>query len=370
MAQFTTSFSLDVFANENSGCSIPQNISIQTTAAAMSVPCVTEDSGTCPSLSTTTGQLDHEFIINKMDVAVEMAIMSCSLPGEVSYEMTFKLDSIDLSANDSLVFDLYCLDNLGMPTTLVDTFTVQGPLTKGMTYAYRDTFTNSCDLSNGVMVVLQNTSGLGQEQCFCEESSLIMDPIECLYDYGDLPDMGFGTLVGDYQTLYQNNGPVHLIVPGLLLGALVDDELDGSPNSLAIGDDLNGDDEDGFGIMASMNIQTGITLNIPLDAVNNTGTTAHVEAWIDWNGDGDFNDIGEMIANLDDSLGPFPAYISTTIPASMPLNQDVGVRIRISHMDNMTPYGVALSGEIEDYVIRKECPAGDCHQLEVRLIRQ
>ena len=57
-----------------------------------------------------------------------------------------------------------------------------------------------------------------------------------------------------------------------------------------------------------MAITAGRIINLPLDIVNTTGIPAHLEAWIDWNGNGEF-DAEEMIADLtDDGAGDFGQY--------------------------------------------------------------
>ena len=58
-------------------------------------------------------------------------------------------------------------------------------------------------------------------------------------DYGDAPDP-------TYPTLAASNGASHTIVAGVRMGALVDSEQDGQPNTAATGDDIaNSADEDG-----------------------------------------------------------------------------------------------------------------------------
>lgn len=174
-------------------------------------------------------------------------------------------------------------------------------------------------------------------------------------DWGDLPDISSGTGTGDYQTLNVNSGPYHYIISGLNLGTTIDGETDGFQSILADGD---GTDEDGFSFPEDLNIYPGITINRPLDITNTTGIIAHLEGWIDWNGDGDFEDMGEMVVDIsDDSNGDFgQSSIPINIPSTAVQNQYLGVRFRLSHSDNMTPYGAASAGEVEDYVLQLGCP--------------
>jgi len=85
------------------------------------------------------------------------------------------------------------------------------------------------------------------------------------------------------------------------------------------------------------------------------GNTAYFEAWIDWNGDGDFNDPSEMVMNFDDAFSLFPTSVRINVPMHAVRNTVVGFRLRISNEDDMTPYGNFNSGEIEDYLIAIDC---------------
>ena len=109
-------------------------------------------------------------------------------------------------------------------------------------------------------------------------------------DWGDLADTSAMTNMDDYQTLRANNGPVHIIIPGLSLGSTVDGETDGQPSGDALGDDS---DEDGLMTFNSLDLVPGQNFRLPFSYINTTGNTAFVEAWIDWNGDGDFDEPNE-----------------------------------------------------------------------------
>ena len=111
-------------------------------------------------------------------------------------------------------------------------------------------------------------------------------------DLGDLPDTGAGVGPGNYQTLVADGGPMHDIVPGLFMGAGVDNEADGQPGVNADGDDLLGDDEDGVVVADFTDVQLG-TQAVRVNATNLGASTARVCGFIDLNGDGDFADAGE-----------------------------------------------------------------------------
>ncbi|HUP21896.1 MAG TPA: GEVED domain-containing protein [Thermoanaerobaculia bacterium] len=133
-------------------------------------------------------------------------------------------------------------------------------------------------------------------------------------DFGDAPDPTF-------PTLFANNGARHVLGSDVYLGSCVDAELDGQPNATATGDDaatgsvtfgtcaVPGDDED------------GVTFTSPLVA----GQTADVEvvasapctlsAWIDFTGDGDWNDPGETLFPGGVALAAGVNALSFPVPA-------------------------------------------------------
>jgi len=193
------------------------------------------------------------------------------------------------------------------------------------------------------------------------------------YDYGDLPDIADGTTgVTDYETYDSSGGPSHRIVAGLFLGDTVDIEVDGFPDTQAVGDDNdNLDDEDGVTIFPTLRIIPGGTLKLPLAVTNTTGDTAYLEAWIDWNGDGDFDETNEMVADLQDNEdGVFPSFLTIDVPTSIANGVQVGFRIRLSNEDDMTPYGRVASGEIEDYLLGINCPQVICLPVDLEINKE
>ena len=109
-------------------------------------------------------------------------------------------------------------------------------------------------------------------------------------DFGDLADTSTGTGAGNYQTLISDNGPGHFQNGNLRLGATLDTESNGQPSAAANGD---GTDEDGITAMPSFG--RGAAFSIPVSVFNNTGATARVFGFIDWNNDGDFGDASETL---------------------------------------------------------------------------
>lgn len=120
---------------------------------------------------------------------------------------------------------------------------------------------------------------------------------------------------------------------------------------------------------ASLDLFPNMTFRLPFTYTNTTGDTAHVEAWIDWNGDGAFDGVGEMVADWEDSLTSFPDRLEVAIPPDAKIGGLLGLRIRISNQDNMTPYGEQPNGEVEDYLIGISCPQV-CLPIQATIIRQ
>ena len=202
----------------------------------------------------------------------------------------------------------------------------------------------------------------GANDCYTDEV-VTMNQQNC-YDWGDLPDMVAGTGFLNYETNSTNSGPSHLIVSGLHIGSTVDSEDNGQQSSNALGD---GADEDGFNFPNHLDIVPGGILNLPIDVVNTTGTTAHYEIWIDWNADGNFNGPGEMVADLsDDGAGNFgQSTFQVNIPQNVSINQLFGFRARLSHTNNMTSLGQIQSGEVEDYLIIATCKDPICLPVQI-----
>jgi uncharacterized repeat protein (TIGR01451 family) len=155
-------------------------------------------------------------------------------------------------------------------------------------------------------------------------------------DFGDALDPG-------YPTLLANNGARHVIVPGLHLGATVDSESDGQPNSSATGDDLNGNDEDG--VMFAGPLIAGQIARVPVVA----STNGILNAWIDFNRNGSWADPGEQIATNRLLVGG-----TNTLNLFIPTNAAAGdsfARFRFSSVGGLSFTGGTPDGEVEDYAV-------------------
>ncbi|MBK6929475.1 MAG: carboxypeptidase regulatory-like domain-containing protein [Saprospirales bacterium] len=167
------------------------------------------------------------------------------------------------------------------------------------------------------------------------------------FDWGDLPDPAVGTAANDYQVTTADNGPRHLFVNGLKIGATLDFETDGQPSALANGD---GADEDG--IASFPQFSTGQAAAIDVTVMNMTGNPAVLYGFFDWNKDGDFNDAGEQTSVPVPNNTNGTVQLNTIVPSNAVVNMDLGARFRLStDADAAAPVGQADDGEVEDYLI-------------------
>jgi len=182
--------------------------------------------------------------------------------------------------------------------------------------------------------------------------TIIMPGVEL--DFGDAPDP-FNTTLGRYPTLKANDGARHVMTDnGPRLGAVITAERDGQPQPLGDGD--IGDDGVSFQFQTNVytlnssplfnkNVDTAITVSMTAPGVLN--------AWVDFNADGDWEDPGENI--LTDAV--FNAVtlqqtFNVRIPATSPTPTTATpafARFRASTLGTKLPTGLALDGEVEDY---------------------
>ncbi|MCA9220652.1 MAG: tandem-95 repeat protein [Planctomycetales bacterium] len=106
------------------------------------------------------------------------------------------------------------------------------------------------------------------------------------------------------------------------------------------------DDEDGVRFETILNqfVDTPITINASADGF--------IDAWIDYNQDGDFNDAGEQIF-ASQRVVAGANILETRAPASARLGNTVA-RFRFSSAGGLRPVGLAADGETEDYLVAVE----------------
>ena len=162
------------------------------------------------------------------------------------------------------------------------------------------------------------------------------------FDFGDAPDQPYPTLLG-------HNGARHAIVPGVMLGVLIDAEPDGQPVPAGLGDDVSGlPDEDGvvFGLP--------LRLGRPTTVVVTASVPGTLTAWIDFDRNGSW-------AEADNQVFPGVPLVAGPNPLVffVPPQAQVGktfARFRFTTAPGPLPFdGPAPDGEVEDYRVEIAC---------------
>ena len=216
---------------------------------------------------------------------------------------------------------------------------------------------------NGDPVILSNSDGVEMDRVDCPASSNKEGlSYSCIPDASDdwgfwgeptfggplssdslpgAPNMGldYGDAPNTFKTLRASDGARHFVT-GPYLGSSVDYESDGQPS---VGADGDGSDEDGA-VFSSIIVGTTSTFTVTASA------SGVLQAWMDFNGDGDFEDTGEHIAS-DQSLTAGEKTLDFSVPADAQAG-DTYARLRISSASGLASYGLASNGEVEDYKVK------------------
>jgi hypothetical protein len=178
-------------------------------------------------------------------------------------------------------------------------------------------------------------------------------------DFGDVEetrcnDINSVSRCNSYPTTLARNGARHIINPDIFLGSPytdvvhIDAEPDGQPTHLADGDDNNDvDDEDGV-LFDNLPLVPGTTATVTVLA----SADGFLDAWIDFNADGDWDDFGERIS-FSEPLTVGENTLTFEVPLS---NTDYEqrqtyARFRFTTYGRLNYYGLARDGEVEDYMV-------------------
>lgn len=175
---------------------------------------------------------------------------------------------------------------------------------------------------------------------------------EILLDWGDAPDT--------YKTTNSTTGARHIIDGVHFLGATVDAESDGQPTPNADGDDLNPitgpNDEDGFlkPVGGAGGFTPGENWSLPCTA----STNGYLNGWIDFNGNGQFDNPSERIYTDIALTGGSNFLPSFNIPLAAKPGQSY-MRVRFTSYTKAglaSPFGQESDGEVEDYTVQINPP--------------
>lgn len=158
--------------------------------------------------------------------------------------------------------------------------------------------------------------------------------------------------------------PCHFLSSDIYLGTNVTSEE--TPNSNAAADT---DSDNGIQILTSLSVTPGRFFRLPVTMHNTTGNDAYLSIWVDWNNDGDFVDMDEVITPITYAIGTYSGnyqdFITFNVPTAINVTQ-IGLRFRFStdtslNANSACGTGIcATNGEVEDYVITVNCQSGVC----------
>lgn len=222
----------------------------------------------------------------------------------------------------------------------------------GAVYADSDGFLYTSNNANGHIYRVNVVTG--EAEFFANgPSSAGNDGARCAsaavpIDFGDAPD-SYGTSLG-------NDGARHSVLgyeastntAALMLGDVIDTDLDGQPSMDAQGDNNGQDDEDG--VAAPIYSYTGTTTAVDVIITNETDEPATLAGWIDLNNNGSFETAERVALTIPANSGQstqtllFPPGTSTS---------DTFARFRLfgGLVTDPQPIGSAAGGEVEDYEV-------------------
>ncbi len=154
-------------------------------------------------------------------------------------------------------------------------------------------------------------------------------------DFGDAPS--------GYPVLLAEDGARHK-QSSLFLGSEFDLDVDGQPSELADGD---GVDDDGVFVIADLVAVADADTVASFNVI--ASETGKLDAWIDLNQDGDWDDPGEQIFSGVDVAAGENTLGFTIVAGSMA--GDTAARFRLSSSGGLAPTGEAADGEVEDYLL-------------------
>ena len=199
-------------------------------------------------------------------------------------------------------------------------------------WPYRKTFVLTIDNSaaTGIADLAGNLLQANQSDGTTRYTIFVGAPI----DFGDAPDP-------TYPTLEASNGAGHKFIPEVFLGSGVTPDIVPLPTPNA-----DGDDDDG---LTSQSLTPGGT---PSHISVVASVDGKLDAWLDLNRDGDWDDAGEYIISSSAPAGQLVAG-SNTINLTLPGGErgTSFLRLRFSTAGVNTPTGLAEDGEVEDYQV-------------------
>ncbi len=173
------------------------------------------------------------------------------------------------------------------------------------------------------------------------------------FDYCDLSSDVYPAVFSFYTDEDEDNRSDN----GVWLGNIIDSENDSWGTGGAVSDDTNGDDEDGL-IIDTKALAPGGT--VKFKAIGNaiaTGTNVHIGMWIDWDNNGQLENVNangdqEFYSGMGTTASPVDIFIDATVPTTYtPASGDIFVRVKAgtAAFSAGDAYNDLLNGEVEGH---------------------
>jgi len=168
-------------------------------------------------------------------------------------------------------------------------------------------------------------------------------------DFGNQQQCDFGDAPAPYPTTLAQDGARH-VATGPTLGANRDVEADGTHSAAADGDDTTDTPDDEDGVAFATELLPGRSASVDIDMTVSPADGV-LNAWIDFNGDGDWADIEEQV------FTDVPVTAGTIHSLSFAVSSDAAAgstyaRFRLSSEGGLSYSGLAEDGELEDYEVQ------------------
>ena len=152
-------------------------------------------------------------------------------------------------------------------------------------------------------------------------------------------NLDFGDAPSSYKIELVNNGARHYLAAGVMLGQLISGEANAQPGPNA---DLDAGDD-------GVNFLSDLVVGRNADVQVTASTLGAINAWLDLNGDGDWDDPQEHIL-VDEPVTDGSTSLSFFIPESAAPGSSFA-RFRFNTAGGLGAYGLAANGEVEDYAV-------------------
>ena len=197
----------------------------------------------------------------------------------------------------------------------------------------------------GSRTMTMRARGFGNEDSVTRQDVVLVLAPGTQVDLGDAP--------AGYPTLFADEGAAHALGSGLILGAAADGEASAQPSGNARGDDADGTDDE-VGVVFTTTLEAGSPVGIRVT----TSAAGKLDAWIDYNDDGDWDDSGERIFDNRSLASGVNNLTTAAIPGNAVAGQTYA-RFRLSSVGGLAPRGPAADGEVEDYLVTVQSPDSD-----------